>query len=367
MALITGTPAQWLEQNREELNTRFRVMRRRFPQIEPTILSLALADVLNPIQGASEAHSQLYSSLYDLVLLHTGRGALRDDSGLSVLLKESFSSLAPFLLEQPKTLPGALSNAVENLGVNGSKFAKQLVQVAKYARSAQHIIDAGALLAWRLGEARLRERALKLIPTLPARAVLESLYLSSWHEDSLPFLSLSLQVNSWRHPDSLFTDETLQKIPGLSPSERATLRHQLIQTPLVPPSSWRRIARVGDFVGFGGQFLSLPIILQNTSKHQILIESAGKTFVIYADMFGSVCHAEDVADPTPNFASPIKDKKKSTPPALFVDGTLQLQGSSFQIPLAQGAGSYALFDNLLIFSSKDSLRLSFLMPHQERM
>ena len=291
MALITGPAAQWLEQNREELNARFRAMRRRFPQLEPAVFSVLLSELLPTFSGKEESLRELYSSLYDLALLHAGRRTLLDGAGLSILLRESFPALGPLLLEQPRQLPGALSNAVENLGKNGATFARQIVAAARHVTSAQQLLDIGAVLAWRLGEARLREQALQLATKLPTRAVLEALLLPSWPEEALPLVLLSLQADSWRHPAFLFKDETLQKLPKLSPSERATLRHQLIQTSLVPPSEWIKVASLGDFIGFGGAFTSVPILLQHPQegRHQLFIESSGQTFRVVADLFGSLC------------------------------------------------------------------------------
>jgi hypothetical protein len=369
MALITGSAAQWLEQNHEELNTRFRVMRRRFPQLDQTSFSVLLSEILPGFEGKEASLSDLYSSLYDVALLHTGRRALTDGSGLSVLLRESFSKLKPLLLEQPKSLAGALSNAVENLGDNGARFAQQIVSVAKSLTNGQQLLDAGAVLAWRLGEARLREQALQLAAKLPARAVLEALLLPSWPEEALPLVLLSLQADSWRHPKDLFKEKTLEQLPTMSPSERATLRHQLVQTSLVPPSEWVKVASLGNFLGFGGEFVSVPTLLQHPqeSRHNLFLESNGKTFRMYADIFGSLCRPEEIQELNPRFAPSAKNKKKYTETTLFNDGSLQLRGSALKIPLAKGATSYSFFDQLLLFTNKDSFRITILSPHREKL
>jgi hypothetical protein len=366
MALITGSAAQWLEQNREELNARFRVALRRFPQLKPAAFSVLLSELLPTFTGKEKSLHALYSSLYDLALLHVGRRTLFNGAGLSILLRESFPALGPLLLEQPRQLSEGLSNAVENLGKNGATFARQIIAVARHVTSAQQLLDAGAVLAWRLGEARLREQVLQLAPTLPTHAVLEALLLPSWPEEALPLVLLSLQANSWRSPASLFKDETLQKLPTLTPAERATLRHQLIQTSLAPPSDWIKVASLGDFVGFGGAFTSVPILLQHPqeSRHQFFIESNRQTFRLFADIFGSLCRPEEITPLNPRFA--LSRDKKITVPTLFNDGSLQLRGSSLKLPSAQGASSFSFFDDLLVFSHKDSFRLMLLAPHRER-
>ena len=373
MALITGPAALWLEQHRDELNTRFRLMRRRFPQLEPAAFSVLLRELLPAFTGPEDRLRELYSSLYDLALLHTGRRALFDGSGLSILLRESFVKLTPLLLEQPRQLPGALSNAVEHLGENGARFALHIAAAGRHVTSAQQLQEVGAILAWRLGEARLREQALQLAAKLPTRAVLEALLLPSWPEEALPLVLLSLQADAWRHPESLFKEDTLQKLPKMTPSERATLRHQLIQTSLTPPSEWLKLSSLGDFVGFGGAFTSVPTLLQHPqeSRYQFFIESSGQTFRMCADVFGSLCRPEEIVPLLPRFAPSSRNKKKlaetTTEPTLFNDGALQLRGSSLKIGRAKGANSFSFFEQLLVFTHKDSFRLTLLAPHRERL
>src|SRR5262249_29505209 len=204
------------------LNSRFRVARRRFPQLEAHAVLALGRELLPPLPPEPE----LLSAVYDLLLLHAGRVTLTPDGsgsvpGLAVLLREAFPSLAPLLLDAPRSLPGALSNAVENLGRRGPDFARRLPAVAAGLTRAAQLLDAGVVLAWRLGDARCRAAALDAAGRLPPKSLLAALGLASWPEPAAPLAIAALAADGWRDPATLFGKKTLAAIaadPGRVPS-----------------------------------------------------------------------------------------------------------------------------------------------------
>jgi len=77
MPKVEGPAADWLAARREELNARFRQARKRFGRLDgERVLELA-AEVLAPLAGAGEpGTADLLAAVYDLILLHAGRGLL---------------------------------------------------------------------------------------------------------------------------------------------------------------------------------------------------------------------------------------------------------------------------------------------------
>src|SRR5262249_20242669 len=130
--------------------------------------------------------ADLLSAAYDLILLHAGRGTLSPEggsvAGIGALLRDTFPRLRRLLLTRPRALPGALSNAVENLGARGVEFPRDLAAVADALRTGDELLEAGVVLAWRLGDARCRVKALEIAARLPPRAVLAALKLPAWPE-----------------------------------------------------------------------------------------------------------------------------------------------------------------------------------------
>src|SRR5262249_17326675 len=100
----------------------------------------------------------------------------------------------------PRTLPGALSNAVENLGPRGEDFVVGLSDFAGRITTPDDLLGAGALLAWRLGDARLRAAALDTAARLPPGITLAALGLPNHPEAEAPALLARLAADVWNVP-----------------------------------------------------------------------------------------------------------------------------------------------------------------------
>ena len=262
---MTLDGAAWLDARRPALNERFERARRRTPALDATEALARLAAALPVVAGPEPAAGRLCDVVYDLVLLHAGRGAFARTPGLAVLLGETFAALRPALLAAPGSLPGALSNAVENLGPIGEAWARALPAVASTlpeGASTDTLLDAGAVLAWRLGEARLRERALDRAHTLPVATVRAALDLGA--EDVTAVLA-RLSADAWNDP--------------VAPADVA----------------WRRVGVVGGFSGFGGPFDAPPRVLDGGEPHLFHVVSAGRFYRVDADRYGA--HVRPEADP----------------------------------------------------------------------
>jgi hypothetical protein len=302
---VTGPVRDWLASQRAALNGRFRLAQRRFPALAPDAVLDLCRDILPPLAGAGAASTgELLSAVYDLILLHAGRGTLAPGGGttaVGVLLRETFPALRPLLAARPRQLPGALSNAVENLGPNGVAFARGLAALASCVRQPEELLDAGAVLAWRLGDARLRATALELAARLPAPAVLAVFGVPGWPAEAAPVLLAGLRANGWRRPEELLSPQTLKSLTGAGTGRLDELRQEISAPPGAPAAAWRVAGRLGNFAGFDGRFERPPLLLDvpgESAPHRFWVCCEEATFRIDADAFGWVCEPGARADGT---------------------------------------------------------------------
>lgn len=304
--VVGGPVRDWLAGQRAALNGRFRQARRRFPSLDAGAVLALCRELLPPLAEPDSA--ELLSAVYDLILLHAGRGLLapgRGQVGVAVLLRETFPALRPLLAARPRHLPGALSNAVENLGPRGAAFAHGLASLAPHVGRPEDLLNAGAVLAWRLGDARLRGAALPLAERLPALAALAALGLPDWPAEAAPLVVAGLRANGWCRPEELLSPETLANLAAAAPDRLDRLRQDLATPPDAAPADWRLAGRLGNFSGFDGHFEQPPLLLDapgETSGHRFQVRCGGAAFRIDGDAFGWVCEPGAADDSPPGQA-----------------------------------------------------------------
>jgi hypothetical protein len=350
--LTTGVLRDWLAARRALLNGRFRAAARRFPKLEPGVVLALCKELLPPL--AQEPHPNLpalFEAVFELVLLHAGRGTLTPEPGggrnpaVGVLLRETFPALRSLLLARPRSLPGALSNAAENLGRRGIAFARTLPAVGARLADADQLPAAGAVLAWRLGDARLRNAALAAAVALPPGAVLPALGVPSWPSGAAPLLLAALAADGWRTPEGVFAAATLDELaagPGAGRLE--ALRLRAVARPAAPLARWALADRVGNFRGFDGDFDEPPVLLADgrTTRHRFWVRSGRDAYRVDADAFGWVCGAAGPAEQPPC---------PPTPPAgLAAPGR---------------ATSVLALPDLAAYTRSDSFRIRLLVPPGE--
>jgi hypothetical protein len=370
--VIQGPGAEWLEVRREELNQRFLLARRRHPRLAPGPVLELLARVVPPIANAGGSHA-LLSAVYDLVLLHAGRDALATHPGLSTLLLETLPLVGAELERAPGVLVPALSNAVENLRDKGDAFARELPGVLKGLDDPRMMLDACGVLAWRLGDPRLRASALRVAPTLPARALLAALGLGAWPEAAAAVAIEALQLDAWHLPSDLASPATLVAV-ARAPGER--VRSTIDALRAAPPVSldrWRVVASVGAFTGFGGSFDSPPVVLDGGDRHTIHLKAGDTFFVIEADVFGWSCRREkDRGLPTrrPEGGGALRkiagklglggEEARVSP-----DGVVELGRESARIPALKGCTAFSFTPGRIAATSADSHHVRVLVAHRD--
>jgi hypothetical protein len=280
---LSGPLRDWLAAMRSDLNGRFRQAQRRFPQLDPDAVLALCRELLPPLAGAGEpGTADLLSAAYDLILLHAGRGTLSPDGGsnpgIGVLLRDAFPRLRRLLLTRPRALPGALSNAVENLGPRGVEFARAVAAVADALQTGDELREAGVVLAWRLGDARCRVKALEIAARLPPRAVLAALELPAWPEAAAAVVVAALTADAWSGPENLLTARTLEELAA-NPKRASELSQAAPSDEPLP--AWTLAGRPGAFAGFDGHFLTPPVLLDpgdQAGRHRFWVSCDGSTY-----------------------------------------------------------------------------------------
>src|SRR5258706_384694 len=118
----------------------------------------------------------------------------------------------------------------------------------------------GEVLAWRLGEARLREQALKAATQIPNSAALIALGLDGWPPNTAPLAVAALIGDAWTHPRERIRPQTLLGLTH-APRERIFEMLDKLAAPVAMPMTsastldMRLSGTCGEFAGVGGYFL----------------------------------------------------------------------------------------------------------------
>jgi hypothetical protein len=370
--MISGPAAEWLSQRRADLNARFERARRRFPRLDPSVFAAELEVLLPALAEPAPGSDDLLSATFDLVLLHVGRDAFASRPSLRVLIAEAFPKIRALLLQRPSSLPAALSNAVEAQGPRGLEFARAISAIAP-GLGPDDLLNAGALLAWRLGDVRLRDAALAASSELPARAVLVGLDLSDWPDAAAPFAQAALLGDGWSHPRSRVKAETLAGLGAASPQRIEELSTKLRSPPPAPLSRWTVSARIGDFSGFGGSFDTPPEVLDGGSRHHLFVRVGNTVYRVEADVFGWACAREapvDLGVRVTSESGPLVRRLFSrltsrATDRLLPDGTLEIGSERATLAGLDGATTFTIQASLVAAGHPDSHRIRIAAPVHE--
>ena len=264
--MITGAAADWLRKNRDGLNQRVRLARHQGGRPDGALLGTWLERLL-PALCAGGARDGLLLATFDLVLLLAAHGRLPQPELADADAHGRLLGALPGMVAALDVRPGmlaAFSNAVGNLGAGGSAFAAALPALAA-ACPPEQLAEAGAILAWRVGEPRLRQRALTIAAGLPVAATAVALDVD---EAQAAAALAKLTANAWRRPCA---------------------GGQLVQ--------------IGDYLGFGGPFAMPPLLLGTAHGHCLRVQCGEHRHRIDADVFGWRC----VTDPDPG-GVPVRGK-----------------------------------------------------------
>lgn len=270
-ALTDGPLVESLKRGREGFNARFAYARRLNRQLDPDVLAWHLAQVLDPVvrplaDSDPDRVDGVVRTLFDLSLDLIGRDCLGPASRYPAV-GDAWTALLPaapkFLLEEPRKLAAAVTNAAFNLSRESDAAAREWISrlraLLPLCPDLETFLAAGQVAAWRCGLAHFRDGAVEVWRTLPDGPAMAVLGLDNPRDRPDRAAVEAALADPWRFPETA----------GLN------LKYNL-----------EIVAQVGGFRGFGGPFLSPPEVI--LADGAIYAFDRSQCFSLHADCFGAV-------------------------------------------------------------------------------
>ena len=265
----------------------------------------------------------------------------------------TFPRLRRLLLARPTDLPAALSNAVENLGGRGLELARGLADLADQVAGGDELLDAGAVFAWRLGEARLRARAGEGPPARTTGSSARSGDLRVARSGCPPGYCRPGRRRLARRQEEMLTPRTLADLPR--PDPRAARRSGR--------TDWQSVLRRECGLaagGIAGELSRLRRPIRSTADPTRCRQSEQST-----PFLGAVPAHQSWPTGTcsAGYAGPIPRRIFRLPkePRHEVSG---LNLSAYFVRGSARLTSCVEFDNIMAFTLADSFRIRLLTPER---
>ncbi len=285
--LKPGPLADALREGRERCNTLFALARRQNRGLDQAEFAAHVCGPLDRLvraiaEAAPAAAPRAAEELYALSLELFARNLLGGETRHPLLGRawdEVLPQVAAQLAEAPRRGAAQLSNALCQIEAEAGPAAAQtwltqLPPAAADCASLDQLLDVGLVLAWRCGLAQYRPAA-----------------LATWRKLPAPLQRLGLGLSPKTRSPSLTELEARLGQPWTDP-----LSGRADGTPMLR-------ARVGGFRGFGGLFLSPPLV--ERTAEGIVAGDGENRFVLYADSFG--CVLKRRPGPMPETLPPTAD------------------------------------------------------------
>lgn len=252
-----------LRERRDYFNARFESARHAAPRLNADALFDFIRQAIAPLISAVEAQlPERVPAVVDAgfaVGLSLVSAGIWPSSPRLALLKRAYSTtfcaLSQALALDPQRLLPKLSNAILTPGLNAELWLACMEGMAGALTTPAQVLDAGIVCAWRCGLAHYRSGALARVELLPA-AVLSALFAPQ--QGDVNALKTALRAQRWYRADA------------------PLLANQIA-------------ARVGAFVGLGGQFSAPPIVCSDGVD--FYVRSAASQWLLIADAYGMSFHS----------------------------------------------------------------------------
>lgn len=268
--MLAPALTDFLRARRTDCNARFAAARRRWPRLDAADFSLFLRDQVSPLaaaldQAVPEKSHMVLSQAYNLGLQLVAErlaGPSAANPSINVLWSEMFPQMPDLIASSPRRALVALGNAAHQLAATpdtrANTWRKRLAEFVPILSNVDDLLVIAQLLAWRAGLPHYRETALAAADSLPPELALEAI----------------------EAPDGA----TWAKMRDAHIND-PWLAYDTHRDRLAPGDLERRI---GAFRGFGGLFLTPPLVTSNGS--QVLVFSGGDVWILIADAFGATLH-----------------------------------------------------------------------------
>ncbi|MEM0961728.1 MAG: hypothetical protein AAGK21_04190 [Bacteroidota bacterium] len=321
-----------LAADRQRVNAQFEAARARRPGLDGAAVLDALADLVGPLAEEAEVVGgetvgAVLDALVPLVLETVGRGEV-EGTPAGQAWARALHGCRAHVVRSPRRVARALLQAVRRLartdGADAVRWADRLASLADHAPTAGALLDAGAVLAWREGMARLRTGALRVAASLPPPLALAALGVPDAPTDALP-----------RVLDSLYADPWLAPVEALRQRSEAT--------------GLQIRAVCGGFAGFGGPFVRPPELA--TDARGVVATDGDRWWRLHADVFGAAFQRIDA--PGPATPSPVP---------MLTNGRVSWRGHTADFPQLAGRPGAVATDEMLAVVIPQSHRVAVIAP-----
>lgn len=292
-----------LKKNREEINKQVDIARQKNPRIDYNAIKYGLKHVFEPLFSLFEIDDMkkledIFEFVFDLFLYAVSKRyyALPGKNITSIRMELLFEQLLPLIPEilakSPTSSIGRLINAGENLRDKSEEFYRRLIKVAKVGcLNSDNLANVGIIIAWSVGETRLRQSALKILEKLNPDLIVTLLDLDkiprSITINFAPYISTILEYNKWRSLNKPFSEKFMKLIQNGQIVSQDLIENEIKGSGIITTSKLKILNDVGGFYGFGGGFKTPPRIIWGPNETLIAYTPDGGASIIYLDGNGS--------------------------------------------------------------------------------
>ncbi|HRA01422.1 MAG TPA: hypothetical protein PLJ62_14550 [Thermoflexales bacterium] len=319
----TSPFAQILRAGRDQFNAQFAAAKHQYPLLDGAAFGAHLEQNVAPLVDAVAAvqpgrASDVAQTAYALSLELVGQQFIGAGARYPLIergWREAFPALAAHIAARPQAMLAALTNALYNLSqtpdTRGGQWIAEIKNIAPACADADQLLQTGQVLAWRMGMAHYRDGALAVCQTLPPALALAALGISGAADEATRDLTVNLlRGNPWLRVD------------GLSVRQISQLKDK--------PQKLGVTSRVGVFRGFGGVFMSPPLVASDGAH--LFARSENECWLITADAYGATLHRSDPSE----FETAQKAGVNAPKPFTLVKGAASRDGLQASFPeLAQ--------------------------------
>ena len=310
--------AEALQRRRDDLNARVARAQALGRPVDGSALLDHLREVVAPLADAvlrtrAERIDAFVMAAFE-VSLELMSGGLLGRQPRHPAIVEGWRTVLPavplLLAEQPQKTIAAVTNAIYNLslqdGARPAAWVEAMGRIGRDCRTLEELRAAGHVVAWRCGMPEHRDAALRSCAQLPPGLALRC-------------LGVDMEADAAQVAAAL---ERLRNDPWLSPTDALRPARE---------GRLRIVATVSGFRGFGGAFLTPPLV-ERTAAGALVARDAEAAWLVTADLFGASLRRLDGVPPRG------ENDPRST---ISADGSVRLGGMESRFDELRHASSQA--------------------------
>jgi hypothetical protein len=263
-----------LERGRSKYNARFAAARMAGANVDGDSFLIHLGNAVTPVVEAVHAHMPervgvVLDTLYDVSLELFGSSLLgpkNKSPAVGGVWSQVLPTIPNLVIRDPKTVAAALSNAAYNIGrtagARPDEWLALMRRVAAQCENVDELLNVGKVAAWRAGMPHYRGGAISAARSLRPALVAELLGVPA---ELVGAVLERMAADPWLVPAA-----------AVDPPQ------------LTNP---RRVAVVGAFRGFGGEFLRPPTV--SATAGSIFVTDGEGTWRLICDCFGRLLLRHD--------------------------------------------------------------------------